>query len=570
MINSNLISQLSTQNTDALQNVQNDKNERRKGLLSDSKLDKHSRVKIENLIDKILIGIRENQTPSILLNKQATKLNISNNLAKDLQDLKNVLKTLIKQEPLLEKEFLILDKILKPMQTMDGKQIKQAFLNSGIFLESKLKEGLRNEKLPPSFHKLVSFMKGIKSSVLKEKFIALSQYEMDAKTSVEELKKAIKDIPPKNYDGIKTLDRFSTFLQNIKQFLALNRDKNPKSVLNASNAIIKHINTIKLELNKELKSFVAGADEPSSKRSLLMLSNSLNKLANTILKLHTAQTISSSHNKLAILQTLQSTPNKQLVGQNFNLSKEVLALKPEQNINGIFNDDEFINLLKNESLNLQNQTSSLSRLLKQNMQIFKENKFENISLHKEAARLDSLIKKAQSDSDKITPKTDDEVINELKDDAKAMLLNINSKTNNENVLGITNRLLTQIELNQLMSVANNSLNMYLPYAWEDLEHSSIVFKRGSDDKYYAQIKLEFEKLGKIHIFLNMWDEKYLDINIMVSDDRFRMLLANHGKELKNSLKDKGILCSGFFIQRLKETTIYEEFVNTNVGLDVKA
>lgn len=570
MINSNLISQLSTQNTDALQNVQNDKNERRKGLLSDSKLDKHSRVKIENLIDKILIGIRENQTPSILLNKQATKLNISNNLAKDLQDLKNVLKTLIKQEPLLEKEFLILDKILKPMQTMDGKQIKQAFLNSGIFLESKLKEGLRNEKLPPSFHKLVSFMKGIKSSVLKEKFIALSQYEMDAKTSVEELKKAIKDIPPKNYDGIKTLDRFSTFLQNIKQFLALNRDKNPKSVLNASNAIIKHINTIKLELNKELKSFVAGADEPSSKRSLLMLSNSLNKLANTILKLHTAQTLSSSHNKLAILQTLQSTPNKQLVGQNFNLSKEVLALKPEQNISDIFNDDEFVNLLKNESLNLQNQTSSLSRLLKQNMQIFKENKFENISLHKEAARLDSLIKKAQSDSDKITPKTDDEVINELKDDAKAMLLNINSKTNNENVLGITNRLLTQIELNQLMSVANNSLNMYLPYAWEDLEHSSIVFKRGSDDKYYAQIKLEFEKLGKIHIFLNMWDEKYLDINIMVSDDRFRMLLANHGKELKNSLKDKGILCSGFFIQRLKETTIYEEFVNTNVGLDVKA
>lgn len=571
MINSNLISQASSQNTEVLQKLQDKKHIKKDTTLQSGKLDSYSRVKIESLIDKIIVGIKQNQTPSILLNTQVSKLNISNNFAKDLQDLKSILKTLVdKKEPLLEKELKILEKILKPMQEIDDKNIKQALQNSGIFLESKLKDGLRGEKLPNSFQKLISFMKGVKSSALKEKFVALSQYEMDAKTSVLELEKAIKDIPVKNFNNIKTLDRFSTFLQNIKFFLASSRDKDPKSVLKASNALVKHINTIKLDMNKELKSFVASVDEPSSKRSLAMLSNSFNNLANTILKLQTIQNISSSHNKLAILQTLKDNQIKQLVGDNFNITKELLTLKSNSDISDIFNDLEFDSLLKNENRNLQNQVSSLSRLLRQNMQIFKEEQFENLSLHKEAAKLEHLIEKAKSSANDITLKTQDDILTELKDDAKAMLLNINSKTNNENVLNITNRLLTQIELNQLISVANNSLNMYLPYTWDDLEHSSIIFKRGSDDKYYAQIKLEFEKIGKIHIFLSMIDDKYLDINIMVSDDKFRMILAEYGKDLKNNLKNVGILCSNFFIQKLIETTIYSEDANVNVGLNIKA
>ncbi len=69
---------------------------------------------------------------------------------------------------------------------------------------------------------------------------------------------------------------------------------------------------------------------------------------------------------------------------------------------------------------------------------------------------------------------------------------------NEAVYNQANRLLAQIEINQLMSLANDSINTYLPFSWDDLNDSKIMFRRGKRT-IFAQIKLEFAKLGDLEI-----------------------------------------------------------------------
>lgn len=187
------------------------------------------------------------------------------------------------------------------------------------------------------------------------------------------------------------------------------------------------------------------------------------------------------------------------------------------------------------------------------------------------------IAQASKDLAQIAPKDMAQLNDELKNDIKSTLLQVANAAKddgNEAVVNQANRMLAQIEFNQLMSLANDSINTYLPLFWEDLNESRVIFKRGKKDKYYAQIKLNFAKLGELDIFIALKQDKYLDISIMAQDISFRKRIYEHSHELRRSLSKAGLLSSNLFVgdiirSKLAPTSPQRDY-EFSLGVDKRA
>lgn len=175
----------------------------------------------------------------------------------------------------------------------------------------------------------------------------------------------------------------------------------------------------------------------------------------------------------------------------------------------------------------------------------------------------------------IKPKTEQDIADSLNHDVKSTLLqvaNLAKNEGNEAVYNQANRLLAQIELNQLMSLANDSINSYLPFSWDDLSDSKLMFRRGKKDKFFAQIKLEFAKLGDLEILISLNNEKYIDINIMAENKEFRKKIYENAHELKRNINKAGLLSANFFVGdiiRSKFDTRNMKNLDLEMGMDKK-
>lgn len=227
--------------------------------------------------------------------------------------------------------------------------------------------------------------------------------------------------------------------------------------------------------------------------------------------------------------------------------------------------------------NLNKELSALGRKINESLkQLDANSQSAKINLA-DIKNLEHKIEQASKDLGKIVPKNEAEVGNELKNDIKSTLLQVSNLAKNEGneaVANQANRLLAQIEFNQLMSLANDSINTYLPLFWEDLNESRVIFKRGKKDKFYAQIKLHFAKLGELDILIALKQDKYLDINIMAEDKEFRKMIYENAHELKRALSKTGLLSSNFFVGDIIRSKLDLPSPQRNyefqMGLDKKA
>ncbi|EAI4043698.1 flagellar hook-length control protein FliK, partial [Campylobacter jejuni] len=191
--------------------------------------------------------------------------------------------------------------------------------------------------------------------------------------------------------------------------------------------------------------------------------------------------------------------------QNLNNSQNIQS-NNNQTMQNIFKNQEFIkqNIVKNLAFNVENldleqvqdlskNLSNLSRRLNESLKEL-EPYTQNAKLNQaELKNLEHKLNLSTKDLAQIKPKTEQDIAESLHHDVKSTLLQISNLAKNEGneaVYNQANRLLAQIEINQLMSLANDSINTYLPFSWDDLNDSKIMFRRGKKDKFFAQIKLE--------------------------------------------------------------------------------
>ncbi|EAJ5681423.1 flagellar hook-length control protein FliK [Campylobacter lari] len=225
--------------------------------------------------------------------------------------------------------------------------------------------------------------------------------------------------------------------------------------------------------------------------------------------------------------------------------------------------------------NLNKELGLIGRKLNEVLKALDPKNYEAKNSLDDIKNIEKKLELSIKDLRKITPKDSTEISSELQKDIKSTLLqvsNLAKNLDNENILNQANRLIAQLEFNQLLSLANNSIHTFLPFFWDDLEKSNVVFKRGKKDKFYAQINLEFEKLGKINVFLSLSNDKYIDINMMIENANFRKKLYERAHELKKALVKVGLLSSNFFISDIVKSKFHnqEEYNDFNMGFDTRA
>ncbi|MCV3374532.1 flagellar hook-length control protein FliK [Campylobacter lari] len=381
--------------------------------------------------------------------------------------------------------------------------------------------------------------------------------------------------------------------QNIKDFIILLKDiknhKNKTETTQENLNKIPHTKDIKEELKEEIKtpqkstedkketqqkqeSIAKDKEIQNTKEEKIPQSKDIKENPKeepkTLQK--NAEEPSKNDNKSQNLQTnntklediFKSTSGKILLEDIFkqNVSKN---LNFSQNL-----QEELLN-------NLNKELGLIGRKLNEVLKALDPKNYEAKNSLDDIKNIEKKLELSIKDLGKITQKDSTEISSELQKDIKSTLLqvsNLAKNLDNENILNQANRLIAQLEFNQLLSLANNSIHTFLPFFWDDLEKSNVVFKRGKKDKFYAQINLEFEKLGKINVFLSLSNDKYIDINMMIENANFRKKLYERAHELKKALVKVGLLSSNFFISDIVKSKFHnqEEYNDFNMGFDTRA
>ncbi|EAI5559975.1 flagellar hook-length control protein FliK [Campylobacter lari] len=344
----------------------------------------------------------------------------------------------------------------------------------------------------------------------------------------EELKEEIKT-PQKNTEDKKETQQKQESMTKDKDIQNTKEEKTPQSKDTKENP------------KEDPKTLQKNAEEPSKNDSK-------------------SQNLQANNTKLEDI--FKSTSGKILLEDIFkqNVSKN---LNFSQNL-----QEELLN-------NLNKELGLIGRKLNEVLKALDPKNYEAKNSLDDIKNIEKKLELSIKDLGKITPKDTAEISSELQKDIKSTLLqvsNLAKNLDNESILNQANRLIAQLEFNQLLSLANNSIHTFLPFFWDDLEKSNVVFKRGKKDKFYAQINLEFEKLGKINVFLSLSNDKYIDINMMIENANFRKKLYERAHELKKALVKVGLLSSNFFISDIVKSKFHnqEEYNDFNMGFDTRA
>lgn len=490
---------------------------------------------------------------------------IANKILKELNSIKNdFFKALNKPENLMIKDPNILkqtatafEKLENTLKNILGNQASKIQDKENI-LESLLsnKENMKEEKLNHNT-----------KNQDEEKHIKVSKEETltdDTKTDIKQDSKNEENLPKKetnikedeNLDSdIKTHEED---IQDTKNDIQNNETENkPDNDIKNSTPNQEKIKDEKQEKSKEnIKENPKFYEtKTENKTSINTNTNASNPNTNNTQNLNNSQNIQSNNN-----QTMQNIfKNQEFIKQNIvkNLAFNVENLDLEQ--------------VQDLSKNLSNLSRRLNESLKE-LEPYAQNAKLNQA---ELKNLEHKLNLSTKDLAQIKPKTEQDIAESLHHDVKSTLLQISNLAKNEGneaIYNQANRLLAQIEINQLMSLANDSINTYLPFSWDDLNDSKIMFRRGKKDKFFAQIKLEFAKLGDLEILISLNNEKYIDINIMAENIEFRKTIYENAHELKRNINKAGLLSANFFVGdiiRSKFDTRNMKNLDLEMGMDKK-
>lgn len=359
-------------------------------------------------------------------------------------------------------------------------------------------------------------------------------------------------------------------LQNALNLLK-NKDSNFKAFLTRYDPNNKENATLKEALSKQ--------NEPKANhiRINIQTSNTGSTAHSSSLNANSAQNSSFSQNasqNSSLSQNSSFSQNASL-SQNSSFSQNS-TLTQEQNSFKNINLSQFKEATSSEvnTPNLQGKITELARALTSLKNTLSPELASAKSALEEIKSLARSAKSAAKSIGAIKPNNAEQALKELQSDMKSVLLNLKESTQNQsstqNIHTAAQRLLTQIEIHQLASFAQNSLQTYLPYHWDELNSSNLSFKRGNKDKFYARIELSFVKFGEIGIVLGLSENKFLDVSIQTGNDGFKEIILSETKSLKRALNELGLVVNNFFVASKGGKSAYEQFEDIDLGYNIKA
>ena len=463
---------------------------------------------------------------------QAKDTKIAPNLASELSDLAKSLEAEAAQNesPEIKSLALKLKEFLKPIADLKAGSLNDQIKNSGVMLEANLKDALTPEKLPSSIQKLLSDIKNLSNQNLLSQILTLNDESLDNQNSFMKLtfmlEKASGDA--KNIldnSSIKTLLKDVDKLDNVAKFLDKNFSKEQSA------------DAVKNQTSK-MENFISN------------LSEKVGNLASE--KLNQSVAFSSNHKELkAILESLK------------NDLKMLNNIGDEAGLVKAFN--ELSDVSKEGSL--QDKLQSAARRLAHSLSLADPEASTAKSDLAESKALLKQLKLATNDINNITTKSQSEISKVLNQDVKSTLLNISEKSQNAQSVNAANKMISQIEMHQMVSSLQGGIQTYMPYIWDGVEGGNVAFKQGKKDKFYAQIDLNFKKFGQINVMVGLVDKRYIDLSVATQTNEFKELILSSSSELKQAISKLGLIVSNFNIKTLPKVKLNDRFKNFG-GLDV--
>lgn len=517
--------------------------------------------KLANLTNKLLNSLKSGEQS---LNGKA--LQVAPNLASDIKEL---LKELKNHEE-LSKFTQALQKFIKPIDNIKAQSLTNHIQNSGIMLEAKIAQSLEPQSFPAKIKELISLMKNVSSNELKMGILNLPNDASASKNlnDLNELLSASKNA--KNalikHSALNLLLEGANKFENLVKFLD-KLSQNPKPSASSINAF----NTLEKNLDEIMKSINNLNLEAQNLKPAKQIRQAINQNANELKSALEMLKNGDKNYKIALNnqnnaqnQTSQSQNPAQNLVQNM-LNKDFKAMPQDllnqaisQNINGT---------------NIQSKISAIANRINSLITSI-DPKLANIKNElSEIKSLERASKIAQKELSKIKANEPNEALKNLQNDLKSVLLNLRESSQTQNLQNINqavNRMLTQIEIHQLMSYAQNSIQTYLPYTWDELASSQVAFKRGKKDRFYARIELNFIKFGDISVVLGLSENKYLDISIQTAKADFKDMILARTSELKQAISAQGLIINSFFLSNKNTQNAYEKVEQIELGYNVKA
>ena len=526
-----------------------------------------------------------------------TLLNLvkNNPTLKDLgsasQNIKELLTSLKSDKNLLHVEK-ILQKFIPDIKDVKNVDVKTTLNNSGVFLESKLKDikdplsQLKNllselqnvlKKSPTPSSKTIQnqvqeLMKNIPNTTttkenpkLQENLAKKTQEivknitrelktadPITTKEFIQKLDKLQHLVEPKNLE--KNNFKLETLKESVKEVISSLRSSYTKESSTASSALNKALEDIKplivkdlpKAINEVIKNIQNLKPSISSKEAIIKLE----EIKTTV------QTPQLQDSIKQIIMNLEATPTKETKSIIDLLTK---ILKPLQNTEQVVDKKVVLdikNIIQDVKLSITKSDPIHSEPVK--------NILKELSVLNAPAKLspEQNIKEIlNNDLKAVLHKASEEVV-KLQTPVQA------------EVLKSIDKLALQIDYYQLVSHLSNSSSLYIPFSWEQMQDGEVSIKHSKDDKFYCDIELTLKDYGDLNVRLTLYDKNQLNINIHADSDEFKEIMKEAIAELRTALIDIQITPREIRIHEKnkenKTTSVYNEIAqDLDIGFEVR-
>lgn len=586
-------------------------------------------------IIKNLFSQLQNKQP----NSDLSKILKESTLLKDLGTVSSNIKSLdklLQDEPKLVKFQTQLKDIFKDIKNLDAKSLKSLLENSGLFLETKLAKQTNANNLSPKVEKILQDISALlsKNSSLETKEIkniinSLLTNKSSTKESLVKNLDSIKQLlgnifnkeTPSNTKSLVNISNelqklaksgtlieskatnmldvtkesqklnidFKTLLTNLKN--ELGQSSNNANLLKEINSLLKTDSLFNNNLDKPLKEVLSKLVDLINKNP--QISEKLTKVLDLLKENVTS--IKVLENKVISNEKINQAPLLSQIKENLNLLKDLTTASNMQNkiqllslIDKLTSSKDIFSkvnvsgtsLITNSSSNFNSTVSNVILQLKDF--IISNHSDANLNQNEVVKTLDKLQGLLK----------DENLLNKsnFSKDLKATLLNIQQELNNNNtnqnseLSKSLDKLLTQIDYHQILSLANNSNNIYLPFIWDMLEEGDIELKASKEERFICEINLKLKELGSLNMLLVLYDENKIDLTLHAKKESFKNIFQDNLQELKQALNKVGLIPTNIKILDEKKepeketnediipTTVYpkyNKYDNSTFGIDIK-
>ena len=465
-------------------------------------------------------------------NKELLELVKNNPTLKNLGDVSTTIKDLLNSIK-SDKEQLPIEKTLKNFLTdikdLKNSELKQKLENSGVFLESRLK----NAQNP----------------------------QVQLKNTLTSLIKTLQNSPSANAIANQAKVLLSSEVLKSVSNIDIVKD-NP-----ANQKVLTQLASNVQELISKLKTAQKGADtvhNPALSKTLEKLEHQIqaNNLTPENFKL---SSIKESLEQISIHMnksfTMESKSILDALAKIFTALKNVeqTATTPKSSIEQL--------LGKNIPQDITKLTQNIKDVILKADPIF--SKDTNLILNK----LQTL-----NTPEKLNPQQNVKEI--ISNDLKAVLLQANEEiaksphANQSEILKHIDKLSLQIDHYQLLSHLSNGSSLYLPFSWEMLEDGNIEIKKSDNEKFYCDIDLKLKDYGELNLKLTLFEKNQLNLHIYSSSEEFKALVKENIPSLRSALIDIQITPREIRVYEPKKQVPTSPYLNQDdnfyMGFEVKA